>query len=1054
MIAQIRLPEFLGVSLLVLLGTSFASSDEVKFTPPKMNVPDGFIVEVVAAPPLVKYPMMGCLDERGRMFIAETHGQNLDKEGLLKAKHRFIRMIEDTDGDGRFDKSTIFADGLVMPEGAVWYRGSLYVLSSPYLWRFEDTDDDGVADVREKLVGQMEFNGKANQHGGYVGPCGRLYFSGGTFGYSLVGSDGKPAYPVGKGSAAGVFSCRLDGSDVEIFATGGINPVEVAFSPEGEMFTTCPIIDNIGGRHDALIHWIRGATVGPKDFRPPPLPQTGYRLPPLSRWGQVAPSGLMMARSKKLGDKYHGRLFATHFNTRAVVSTRIERHGSTYRSFDEGFLTSPNPDFHPTDLMEDADGSLLMIDTGGWFRISCPFSKTAKPEIPGGIYRIRRVDAKPTDDPRGVALNWKNPSPRRLWERLDDPRPAVRDRAIAAWHERGEGGTDFLVKRFRFESEHAEQSSPQRRRYAVWAASRIGNERSRRLIRYGLSDADMTVRHAAARSAGILKDREAAEKLANLLIDETAPWSLRRACAAALGQIKVADTVPALLSAAAAGGDDFFRHAVVYALIEIGDFEATAKGLAIRSPQVQHAALVALDRIDSAKLTQSHVAPLLETDDQRLRQTVMELISQRSGWSDQIVGFLNTFITQNKVEQQHEASVRGAIVNFSADQRVQGIVAKALQSPGTSPQVRKVILESLTRMPQIPAPWAEPIATLLASDKTTDPMYELIATLSASGTSQFDKQLRALAANQSHAADLRAAAWICLCRRGQAIPDSAVALLRTQVHCAAIFGPLDRLEAAQALASAKLTGPQLRSVAELVAMTGPIALPTLLDAFVSSESVSSKNGQLPVNTAATLLDSLGKSPGLANLPRTKLDALLICCPEDVATQATPLFKKLRASEGKQTERLDAIAAKLTEGDVEQGRKTFFSNRAACSACHRVAGQGGSIGPDLSRIGKIRKRRDLLEAIVFPSATIVNNYETWSVVTSTGRTHSGVIQRATAHSIVLRNAQRMEIELDRFDIDQLVRQPASIMPQGLDRSLTSDELSDLLAFLQSLREQND
>jgi putative membrane-bound dehydrogenase-like protein len=1046
MIARIRLPEFLAASLLVSLGASFANGDEVKFTPPKMHVPDGFVVEVAAAPPLVKYPMMGCLDERGRMFIAETHGQNLDKEGLLKAKHRFIRMIEDTDFDGRFDKSTIFADGLVMPEGAVWYRGSLYVLSSPYLWRFEDTDDDGVADVREKLVGQMEFNGKANQHGAYVGPCGRLYFSGGTFGYSLVGSDGKPAYPVGKGSAAGVFSCRSDGSDVEIFATGGINPVEVAFSPEGEMFTTCPIIDNIGGRHDALIHWIRGATVGPKDFRPPPLPQTGYRLPPMSRWGQVAPSGLMMARSKALGKKYHGRLFATHFNTRTVVSTRIERHGSTYRSFDEDFLTSPNPDFHPTDIMEDADGSLLMIDTGGWFRISCPFSKTAKPEIPGAIYRIRRVDAKATDDPRGLALNWKNPSPLPLWERLDDLRPAVRDRAIAAWHERGNRGTDFLVKRFRYESEFAEQSSRQRRRNAVWAASRIGNERSRRLIRYGLSDPDMTVRHAAARSAGILKDREAAERLANILIDETAPWSLRRACATALGQIKATETVPALLSAAAAGGDDFFQHAVVYALIEIGDFEATAKGLAIRNPQVQHAALVALDRSDSAKLTQTHVAPLLATDDQRLRQTVMELVSQRSGWSDQIIGFLNTFITQDKIEQQHEASIRGAIVSFSEDKRVQEIVAKALQSPDTSPQVRKVILGGLARLPQIPAPWAEPIGALLASDKTTDPMYELIATLAASGTSQFDKKLRALAASESHTADLRAAAWICLCKRGQAIPDSAVGLLRTQVHCAAIFGPLDRLEAAQALASAKLTGPQLHSVAELVGRTGPIALPPLLDAFVLS-----KDEQLRVKTASTLLDSLEKSPGLASLPRTHLDALLAHFPPDIAKQTAPLFNKLQASEGKQTERLDAIAAKLTEGNVQRGRKTFFSNRAACGACHRVAGQGGLIGPDLSQIGTIRKRRDLMEAIVFPSATIVNNYETWSVITSTGRTHSGVIQRATAHSIVLRNAQRMEIELDRYDIDELVRQPTSIMPQGLDRTLTSDELSDLLAFLQSLRE---
>jgi len=1049
MFQKIRCRRHSVVLLLVNAWAALACGDEARFTSPEMRVPDGFVVDVVAAPPLVKYPMMGCLDEHGRMFIAESHGQNLDKEGLLQAKHRFIRLIEDTDGDGRFDKSTIFADGLVMPEGAVWYRGSLYVLSSPYLWRLTDTNGDGVADVREKLVGQMEFNGKANQHGAYLGPCGRLYFSGGTFGYNLVGSDGKPAYPVGEATAAGVFSCRLDGSDVEIFATGGINPVEVAFSPEGELFTTCPIIDKIDGRHDALIHWIRGATVGPQDFRPPPLPQTGYRLPPLSRWGQVAPSGLMMYRGSALGENYTGRLFATHFNSQTVISTRIERHGSTYRSFDDEFLTSSNPDFHPTDIMEDADGSLLLIDTGGWFRISCPFSKTAKPEIPGAIYRIRRVDADAVDDPRGLALDWKNPLPTELWERLDDRRPVVRDRAIAAWHERENQGTEFLVEQFRYESEHTRQSSPRRRRNAVWAASRIGSERCRRLIRYGLLDADVTVRHTAVRSAGMLKDPEAAKIITGILLDEAAPWSLRRASATSLGQIRAADAVPALLSAAAANADDFFRHAVVYALIEISDFDATTKGLASRNPQVQHAALVALERIDASKLTQSHVAPLLETDDERLRQTVLDLVSQRKGWSDQVIAFLKEFVAQNKAKPEHEASVRGAVVNYVEDERVQSMVALALASGDTAPEVRTVLLEALARLSSFPMRWVKPIRELLADDENPALIRETIAVLAVSETDQFDEQLRAVATNHSHTQSLRSSAWICLCQRGSAIPDAALSMLSEQVTYYTLLGPLERLDAARAIARAKLTRPQLRSVADLVARTGPIELPALLDAFAVPPG-----GQLPPETASTLFASFGKSPGLTSLSRARLDAIARGFPVNIRKQVDPLFEKLQEGDTKQTERLDSISAKLVAGDLERGRTIFFNNQSACSACHRVAGRGGSIGPDLSGIGGIRKRRDLLEAIAFPSATIVNNYETWSAITTSGKTHNGVIQRATARSIVLRNAQRMEIELDRNDIDELVRQPTSIMPQGLDRTLTPDELSDLLAFLESLRKQND
>ena len=1038
--------------LLIIFRTSLACGDEAKFTPPEMNVPDGFVVEVVAAPPLVKFPMMGCLDELGRLFIAESHGQNLDKEGLLKAKHRFIRMLEDTDGDGRFDKSTIFADGLVMPEGAVWYRGSLYVLSSPNLWRFEDTDGDGVADVREKLVGEMEFNGKANQHGAYLGPCGRLYFSGGTFGYDLVGSDGKPAYPVGKATAAGVFSCKLDGSDVEIFATGGINPVEVAFSPEGELFTTCPIIDNIDGRHDALIHWIRGATVGPKDFRPPPLPQTGYRLPPLSRWGQVAPSGLMMYRGDALGESYRGRLFATHFNTRTVMSTRIQRHGSTYRSFDEDFLTSPNPDFHPTDIIEDADGSLLLIDTGGWFRISCPFSKTAKPEIPGAIYRIRRVDARPVKDPRGLALNWTDTSVGELVGRLDDPRPVVRDRAISALHGVGKPAMPRLLRQvltILLGPDGEDRVSARARRNAIWAASRIATESAHEVIEVGLQDKDISVTHAAIRSAGILRVESAIPFLRQILLDKDSAQSLRRAAATSLGQIRDSKAIPALLKSAAQGGDDFFNHAVVYALIEIADFEETANGLAVRNPQVQHAALVALDRIDSGKLTQAHVAPLLESDDDRLRQTVLDLVSGRDGWSDQIIGFLQKFAAQDKVDPRHPATVRGAIVNYSQDERVQDIVGKALSSPETAPEVRIVLLEGLARMRTFPMRWVKPLSEMLADNNHPELIQETVSILMASGTHQLDDQLRAVATNKSHTDDLRATAWICLCQRGAAIPDAALSLLSEQATCYAALGPLDRLAAARAIASAKLTEKQLAEVATLVARTGPIELPTLLDAFELP-----RNQRLAAATASTLLASLGKSLGLTNLSRSQLDSLLRRFPETIRKKASPLVEKLQAGDAKQTEWLDVIAAQLVEGDIERGRKIFFSNQMACSACHRVTGKGGSIGPDLSRIGEIRKRRDLLEAIVFPSATIVNNYETWSAITASGRTHNGVIQRATSRSIVLRNTQRMEIELDRNDIDELVRQPTSIMPQGLDHTLTPAELSDLLAFLQSLREQKE
>jgi len=256
---------------------------------PAINVPKGFSIKVAAAPPLVTYPMMACLDEKGRLYVAESDGRNLTtKKEIKKELPRFIRRLVDTNGDGIYDESTIFADKMTMPEGGLWLNGSLYIVSAPYLWRLEDTNDDGVADVREKILGYMEFDGRANQHGPYLGPNGRLYFSGGHFGYEFTGTDGSKT---GKSRAAGIFSCRPDGSDVRIEGQGGINPVDIEFTDTGEMFSTCAIYDSHQGRHDALIHWIPGGLTQ-RVYGKPLVPDTGYRLPATSRWGQVAPAGL------------------------------------------------------------------------------------------------------------------------------------------------------------------------------------------------------------------------------------------------------------------------------------------------------------------------------------------------------------------------------------------------------------------------------------------------------------------------------------------------------------------------------------------------------------------------------------------------------------------------------------------------------------------------------------------------------------------------------------------------------------------------------------------
>ena len=179
---------------------------------PKADLPDGHELVLAAAPPLVKHPMMAGLDDRGRLFVADSAGVNQTPAQLEKDPPHRIVLLEDTDGDQVYDKSTVFADKVVFPQGALWHQGSLYVASPPGIWKFTDTDGDGVADRREMIVGGFEYTGNAaDVHGPFLHPTnGRLYWCHGRKGHKVVRKDGSLVH---EGKAAGIWSCLPDGGD-------------------------------------------------------------------------------------------------------------------------------------------------------------------------------------------------------------------------------------------------------------------------------------------------------------------------------------------------------------------------------------------------------------------------------------------------------------------------------------------------------------------------------------------------------------------------------------------------------------------------------------------------------------------------------------------------------------------------------------------------------------------------------------------------------------------------------------------------------------------------
>ena len=150
------------------------------------------------------------------------------------------------------------------------------------------------------------------------------------------------------------------------------------------------------------------------------------------------------------------------------------------------------------------------------------------------------------------------------------------------------------------------------------------------------------------------------------------------------------------------------------------------------------------------------------------------------------------------------------------------------------------------------------------------------------------------------------------------------------------------------------------------------------------------------------------------------------------------------------ERLDTLLSKLENGDPLRGLQVFHGSKASCGACHEIGYRGGNIGPDLSRIGSIRSRRDLLEAILYPSASFVRSYEPVMVLTRDGEVVNGLLteENADGVTVILAADQRRRLQTD--EIEEIRPGKTSVMPGGLEQVLSIQELSDLVSLLESSR----
>jgi putative heme-binding domain-containing protein len=299
----------------------------------------------------------------------------------------------------------------------------------------------------------------------------------------------------------------------------------------------------------------------------------------------------------------------------------------------------------------------------------------------------------------------------------------------------------------------------------------------------------------------------------------------------------------------------------------------------------------------------------------------------------------------------------------------------------------------------------------------------------------FTADLLALAADGSRSQALRVEALAA------AATHPTEPHFRLLVDSLASEQPLVRLTAAEALNRSRLSPRQLTDLLEPLRQASVLEAPKLLAVF-------DRGGDAQLGHA--LLKAVQESPGLARLQPALLSAALANFPEEMRLAAAPLLAKLAPDTMRQQARLESLQAGLAVGDIQRGNTLFFGAKAICSTCHTAQGRGGKIGPDLSRIGAIRSPRDLLEAIVFPSASFARGFEPYVITPAAGRVHTGIIGREAADAVFLYDSKREEARIPRGEIDELRQAELSIMPDGLDGQLQPEELADLVAILRSLQ----
>ncbi|HVR37050.1 MAG TPA: PVC-type heme-binding CxxCH protein [Methylomirabilota bacterium] len=941
----------------------------------------GFRMERVASEPLVMDPIAMAFDEEGRLFVVEMRGYSERRDDRLGR----IRRLEDTDGDGIFDRATVYVDGLPWPTAVICHDGGVFVGCTPDILYCKDTDDDGQADVREVV-----FTGFANDfmqdsarrlnvqammnsftwgldnriHGASGGSGGRVVSArhpeapavdlrGRDFSFdprtlTIRAETGGAQHGLGFDDAGRKFvSSNSDHLQLVMYdqrvadreSAGSLPPARLSIAEDGPAAPVYRISPDEPWRVIRTRWRVAGLVGGPIEGGGRP---SGYF---------TGATGATIFRGDGWPEEYLGSAFIADCGSNLIHRKRLWPEGAALvgrRAADEQereFVASTDNWFRPVQFANAPDGMLYVADM---YRevIEHPWSLPAsiKQHLDlnsgsnrGRIYRIvpESHRQRPSRHPGGLDTEG-------LVAMLEHPNGWHRDTASRLLYERQDAGAVTALRRLAGASRFA--LGRMHALYALEGLEALGTED----VEARLDDEDARVRLHAVRLAGEVLSRQGtfSRRLADRLMGmgNDSSIGVRYELAFVLGNLRHPRRVEALAEIARSGPEDRWLRAAV--LSSVGE--------------------------DVAELFR-------------------RLAEDQSG-----AGLAGTMpVVENLAERLAAGGEEGEMT---------AAVETALGLPDSPSRlaVGRALVEGLRRAGRSPR---------IEGD--------------AEGLEELLREAAAVASDEGQAPEMRADAIVLL---GGGPFDAADKVLSSL------------------LAAAEEPSIARACVLTLLSFDAPAAEERLfghwsaLEPGIRREAVAAllRNRR---GTESLLTRVERGAVSVSDFTVGQINALRSHASAGIAARGRRLFgKPPAASRGDVVERY--LPALRMEGDVERGRELFGER---CAQCHRAGGMGIDLGPDLSTIRDAGRER-LLVGILDPNREVPPQYAGYVIETERGELHSGVIVGEGAGSVTLRSAGGVNLTIERSRIRTLTASGMSLMPEGLEAGMTVQAMADLLEFL--------